>query len=140
MEHNVDTISTYSFTTKPSCVDLGCCQNVSLQTGNNPSFIYNGFTLNISGGLNPTFTFNGNTGTINCGTENQGMHIYKGTETNSGTASHVTFFDLNNLNFSGFNVQALLSGQTIYLQKLLNIVVKAFPSNRVYQTTNNANS
>gem|GEM_PF-2229330 len=32
MEGTIDTISDYIFTTKPSCVDLGCCQNVYLQT------------------------------------------------------------------------------------------------------------
>ena len=83
MVGNKSTISDYTFRTKPSCVDLGCCQDVSLQTGNNPSFLYNGFTLNISGGYNPTFTINGNTGTLDCGTAGQGVNIYKGTEDTS---------------------------------------------------------
>ncbi len=139
MENNIDTISDYIFDTKPSCADLGCCQDVYLQTGSNSPILYPRFTLNISGGFNPSFVIDGNTGTVDCGTEWLGMTIYKWTEENSWAASYVSFFDLPNLFFSWVNVQALLSWHTIYLQKMFTIIIKAFPSNRVYQETNNAN-
>ena len=77
MEGNVDTIGDYSFNTKPSCVDLGCCQDVYLQTGDNPPVLYSGFYMYISGGNNPSFTINGNTGIVDCGLEGQGVDIYK---------------------------------------------------------------
>ncbi|MEI6673199.1 MAG: hypothetical protein WCL02_08035 [bacterium] len=48
MVGNIDNINNYTFSTKPSCVDLGCCQDVYVQTGINPPFFYSGFTLNIS--------------------------------------------------------------------------------------------
>jgi hypothetical protein len=69
MENNIDTISDYIFDTKPSCADLGCCQDVYLQTGSNSPILYPRFTLNISGGFNPSFVIDGNTGTVDCGTE-----------------------------------------------------------------------
>jgi hypothetical protein len=70
------------------------------------------------------------------------MNIYKWTEPDSWSAIHVSFFDLSHLLFSWYNnVKAVLSWQTVYLQSThsFSVIVKAFPSNRVYQTNNNAN-
>jgi hypothetical protein len=61
MVGNIDDINDYSFTTKPSCTDLGCCQDVYLQRRSDLPFLYSGFVLNISGGINPSFVINGNT-------------------------------------------------------------------------------
>jgi hypothetical protein len=38
------------------------------------------------------------------------------------------------------NVKATLSGQTVYLEKSPMVVVKAFPSNRIYRDTYNNNA
>ena len=118
MEWNFDTISDYTFSTKPSCADLGCCHEVSLQTGNTIPFVYNLFALNISGGINPTFTFDGNTGTINCGTENEGMDIYTWTESTSWTATYLSYYDLSKISFIGTDVTAVLSWNTLYFHKI----------------------
>jgi len=118
MEGNTSSISPYSFWTRPSCGDLGCCNEVYIQTGINIPFLYSGFTLNVSGGLDASFTNSGSTGTLYCGTENQGMDIYRWTEENSWTATHVSYFDLSNLVLSWHNVKAVLSGKTLYLQKI----------------------
>ena len=144
MEWTPDTISDYTFSTKPSCFDLGCCDPMHIQTGTYAPFLYSWFSLTISGGINPTFTFSGATGTINCGTEEQqGTNLYKWTEEASWSAWLLTFFDLPNLILSGYNtVKAILSGQTLYLQSthIFTFFVSALPSNRVYQDTNNANT
>ncbi|EKD24979.1 MAG: hypothetical protein ACD_80C00142G0021 [uncultured bacterium (gcode 4)] len=142
MENNVDTINDYIFNTKPSCTDLGCCQNVYLQTGFTvPSFLYSWFILNVSWGVNPTFTFSGNTGLIDCNIDSWGLDIYKWIEY---TWIFISFFDLPDFILSGNSgtVKALLSGQTLYLQtmQLLTFMVKAFPSNRITQATNNSNT
>ena len=137
MADNTDNISDYTFNTKPSCLDLGCCDSLYLQTGVNPPILYSGSILSVSGGNNPTFTYSGNTGTINCWSPVLGMNIYSGTEDNSWAAIHVNFFGLNNLMFSGYaSVKAVLSGHTIYLQStnIFSLVVKAFPSNRIYNS------
>lgn len=124
MEGNVDTISDYSFKTKPSCTDYGCFHDVYLQTGITLPFLYSNFTLTISGGINPSFTSNGDTGTLYCGTENEtALDIYKGTEQNSGSATFVTYHDISHLILSGntHGVKAILSGNTLYLQKIYTL-------------------
>lgn len=118
MVGNYDTVSNYIFTTSPSCIDLGCCDPLYLQTWNTMPFLYNGTILNVSGGNNPSFTVQGNTWILYCGTENQGMNIYKWTDAMSWSAAHVSYFDLSHLIFSWSNVKATLSGNTIYLQKI----------------------
>jgi hypothetical protein len=78
MAGNQDQIANYSFTTRPSCADLGCCNNIYVQTRNNSPFLYNNFVLNISGGINPSFIITGSTGTVDCGMANEyAMDIYK---------------------------------------------------------------
>ncbi len=120
MVGTIDTIGDYIFWTRPSCMELGCCSTITIQTWTNLPFVYSGTTLMISGWINPSFTTTGNTWTLYCGTENQGMDIYKWTETSSWTATYISFFDSTNLSISGNNstVKAVLSGKTLYLQKL----------------------
>lgn len=124
MEGNIDTINDYSFRTKPSCGDYGCFHNVFLQTGVSLPFLYNNFTLSISGGINPYFVSNENTGTLYCGTENEtALNIYNGIEQNSGDAIYVNYHDLPQLTLSGNTqwVKAILSGNTLYLQKIYTL-------------------
>lgn len=124
MEGNIDTISDYSFRTKPSCGDYWCFHDVYLQTGITLPFLYNDFTLYISGGINPYFTGDGNTGTLYCGTENiTALDMYNGVEENSGDASYVVYHDLANLVLSGnvSNVKVVLSGNTLYLQRIYTL-------------------
>ena len=117
---NQDQIPSYSFTTRPSCGDLGCCNNIYVQTWTNIPFLYNPFTLTISGGISPSFIIHGNTGTVDCGMANEyAMDIYKWTEEHSWVAIHVSYFDLPNLILSwASNVKAVLSGNTLTLQKI----------------------
>jgi hypothetical protein len=77
MENNIDTISDYIFSTKPSCADLGCCEEIYLQTGSSFPILYPGSNLTISGGFNPSFVINGTTGTVDCGIGDQGITIDK---------------------------------------------------------------
>jgi len=118
MVGNVDQISNYSFNTRPSCVALGCCNQIFIQTWINLPFLYNQTILSISGGINPSFTIHGNTWIIYCGTENQWMNIYKWTQENQSTALHLSFFDASQLVISWVNIKAVLSGKTLYLQKI----------------------
>jgi len=118
MEGNIDTINDYSFTTRPSCVDLGCCNEIYVQTWYTP-FIYNAFTLTISGWINPTFVVDGNTWTVDCGMENDtALSLYKWSEENTWGANYISYFDLPNLVVSGTNVKATLSGNTLTLERI----------------------
>lgn len=124
MEGNIDTINDYSFKTKPSCSDYGCFHDVYLQTGITLPFLYNNFTLYVSGGIDPYFTGNGNTGTLYCGTENEtALDIYDGIEQNSWVASYISYHDLPQLVLSGdVNwVKAVLSGNTLYLERIYTL-------------------
>lgn len=118
MAGTLDNIQDYTFQTRPSCIELGCCNQVYIQTWTAPSFLYSGINITISWGFNPSFTSYGNTGILDCGTANQGMNIYRWTEITSGTATHLSFYDLPRLTLSGVNVQAVLSWNTLYLQKI----------------------
>ncbi len=142
MAGTTDAINDYTFTTKPSCLDLGCCDALYIQTWTNLPFLYTPSFLTVSGWFNPSFTIYGLTGVLDCGTAGMGMNIYKWTEQNSWSATHLSFFDLPQLIFSWYNdIKAVLSWTTVYLQSThtFTFEVKAFPSNRVYQATNNAN-
>lgn len=124
MVGNVDTISDYSFRTKPSCSDYGCFHDVYIQTGNTLPFIAPTSTLSISGGINPYFTGYGNTWTIYCGTENEvPMSISRWTENQSGSAIFVSLHDASHLTLSGnvSTVKAILSGKTLYLEKIYTL-------------------
>lgn len=118
MEGNIDTIDDYTFSTKPSCIDLGCCEQNYLQTGTNSPVPYNGNILNISWWIDPSFVFDGNTWTVDCHMENQWMDIFKWVEESTWTATHISFFDLPNLILSWDNVRAILSWKTLYLQRI----------------------
>lgn len=113
-----DTIWDYIFTTRPSCIDLGCCNTVYINTRNTLPFLYTGINITISGWLNPSFVSNGTTWTLYCGTENEWMNIYKWIEENTWTALYMSFFDASKLIFSGSNVQAVLSWNTVYLERV----------------------
>ncbi len=121
---NIDTISDYSFRTKPSCSDYGCFHDIYIQTGITIPFLYPNTTISISWWINPYFTGYGNTGTIYCGTENESpMRISKWTENQSGSATFVSIHDLSHIIFSGNSsaVKAILSGNTLYLEKIYTL-------------------
>lgn len=119
MEGNIDTINDYSFTTRPSCADLWCCNEVYIQTWIFSPFIYNEFILNISGGIQPSFVVDGNTWTVDCGMANEtALTIYKWSEEITWWASYISYFDLPNLVLSGTNVKAVLSGKTLTLERI----------------------
>jgi hypothetical protein len=120
MVGNQWTISDYSFVTRQSCSQLGCCDDKYIQYKNISSlFARNTFT--VQGGLNPVFSVSvDGTWYIDCGLTNQGMFIYKGTELESGSAQSVGFLDLSNLRIMGNNVKAVLSWSTLVLQKIFD--------------------
>ena len=124
MVGNIDTISDYSFRTKPSCSDYGCFHDIYIQTGNTIPFLYPNTTLSISWGINPYFTGYGNTWTIYCGTENEvPMSISRWRENQSGSATFLSFHDASHLVLSGniSAVKAILSGKTLYLEKIYTL-------------------
>jgi hypothetical protein len=55
MENNLDTISDYSFVTRASCSQLGCCDDKYIQY-KNISSLFARNTLTVQGGLNPVFS------------------------------------------------------------------------------------
>ena len=118
MVGNVDNISTYTFSTKPSCTDLWCCKDMYIQIGNNTPFVYNQTGLSISDGIHPLFTNYGNTWVIDCWLSNEGIPLYKWTQEHSWAATPLTFFGFPNLILSWTNVRAVLSWHTLYLERI----------------------
>ena len=120
MAGNQWTISDYSFVTRQSCSQLGCCDDKYIQY-KNISSLFTRNTVIIEGGLDPVFyLWSDGTWYIDCGLINQGMSIYKGTELESGSAQSVGFLDISNLRIMGNNVKAILSWSTLVLQKIFD--------------------
>ncbi|MCF7834684.1 hypothetical protein K9M48_01325 [Candidatus Gracilibacteria bacterium] len=116
MENNVDNINDYTFTTRPNCGELQCC-DVTIITRDD-QIDYNQDTIYISGRNSPIFyTGVDGSGYIDCNSTDVGMKIYNGDGLNSGSASVLSnYYDFSNLLLSGRNgVSAILSGDTIYL-------------------------
>ncbi|HRU50002.1 MAG TPA: hypothetical protein P5155_00705, partial [Candidatus Absconditabacterales bacterium] len=107
------------FLTKPSCSDLGCCDVVKIKTGYELGFIYYpNSVLYVSGGINPYFYLDGNTGYINCNLQNSYLSLYKGNgEDLTGTLVGLSNF--HELNIMGNNIRARLSGNTLFLEKIV---------------------
>ena len=78
MEWNVDTISDYTFTTRPNCSEFQCCDPVLLDLGDGDPTYYTNTWLVISGWVNPTFTGDEQniTWVIDCNTENEWLSVY----------------------------------------------------------------
>lgn len=120
MVGNQWTISDYNFVTRASCSQLGCCDDKYIQYKNISSLFARNM-LTVQGGLNPVFSVSvDGTWYIDCGLTNQWMFIYKGTESESGSAQSVGFLDISNLRIMGNNVKAVLSWSTLILQKIFD--------------------
>lgn len=143
MEWTVDTISDYSFSTRPDCSEFQCCNPILLQTWSVATpFYYTNGTLQIVWWINPYFTGDGvnTTGTLYCGTENEGMILYSGHWDFSGDAISLEFTDLTDLVFSWENLVAYLTGanwDTILLVKLWNFSILVRPGSRPSENFSN---
>ncbi len=120
MAGNQWTISDYNFVTRASCSQLWCCDDRYIQYKNISSLFARNM-LTVQGGLDPVFSVSvDGTWHIDCGLTNQWMFIYKGTESESGSAQSVGFLDISNLRIMGNNVKATLSWSTLVLQKIFD--------------------
>jgi hypothetical protein len=115
---NGGVLSNRTFTTRPDCYILGCCLFI-LQTGDETTqFYYWNSQLYISGWNNAFLSYtSGITGYINCNMQDQWMSIYKWVW-EQNTWVFMWFHDLANLKINGNNVKAILSWNTITLQRI----------------------
>lgn len=118
MAGTTDVIADYSFSTRPPCNTLGCCNQVSIQTWTSPAFLFTWTILSISGWINPSFTVNGMTWTVDCGIQDQGVSIYTWVEFTSWEATYLSYYDLSKISFIGTDVTAVLSWNTLYFHKV----------------------
>ena len=117
-EENGGVLDTWQFTARPDCVELGCCDRMIQTWDETTREYYPNSTIYISGGNNASFTGIWNeTWYIDCNTENEWLSIYNG-HWNNNTGILVWFTDLTELNFSGINVKAVLSGNTVLLTRI----------------------
>ncbi|MCF7835360.1 hypothetical protein K9M48_04960 [Candidatus Gracilibacteria bacterium] len=132
MENNVDSINDYTFTTRPDCSELQCCDYIYTQIGTGTPILYPYTDLYVSyaSGLIPSFT-GFITGYLDCQETYYGISIYSG-DGNTGTL--LDQFTGIELIFSGTNIKAILtgaSGNVVLLTRIGNFIVKVYPSNRV---------
>jgi len=116
MENNIDTISDYSFSTRPSCTELQCCE-VTIITRSWEIF-YNKDKLYISWYNSPIFyTWVDWSWYIDCKSQNVWLKIYDWDWASSWSASILSsYYDKENLILSWRNwIKAVLSWDTIYL-------------------------
>ena len=119
MEWNLDTISDYSFSVRPSCSQLWCCDDKYLFYKNTSSLLLKTW-LFIEWWVDPLFYSSSNdTWYIDCWVEEEGMAVYKWSEDLSW-AEQVWFFDVSQLRFMWNNVKAVLSWSTIILSKIFD--------------------
>lgn len=116
MEGNIDEISDYSFSTRPSCGELQCC-DVTIITPTQ-QLRYNQYNIYISWRHYPTFyTWSDWSGYINCNTQDVWLKIYNWDWSNTSSANILSpYYDWIDLILSWRNwIKATLSGDTIYL-------------------------
>ncbi len=141
MEGTVDTISDYSFTTRPDCSEFQCCDPIAIDlkwvisSYINPGLI-------VSWWINPYFTGDENniTGTLYCGTENEWMLLYQWNGNQTGSATLLAFTDAGSLELSWANIVAYLTwenGDTILLVKLWNFTIAVRPGSRPSENFSN---
>lgn len=120
MAENQWTISDYSFVTRQSCSQLWCCDDKYIQY-KNISSLFTRNTVIVEGGLDPVFyLWSGGVWYLDCGLINQGMSIYRWSESESGSAQLIDFLDVSNLRIMGNNVKAVFSWSTLVLQKIFD--------------------
>ncbi len=78
MEWTVDSISDYTFSTRPNCSEFQCCDPVLLDLWSGNTTYYTNTWLIISGWVNPTFSGDEQniTWVIDCNTENEWLSVY----------------------------------------------------------------
>lgn len=116
MENNIDTIADYSFSTRPSCGELQCC-DVTIIT-RNEEIDFNQNTIYISGWNQSIFyTWSDWSWYVDCNTTNIWMEIYNWDWINPWWAIVLSnYYELNNLFLSWRDwIKAILSWNTIYL-------------------------
>lgn len=79
MEWTVDIIDDYSFSTRPDCTEIQCCDPILLDLWSWNTVYYANTWLIISGWDNPTFSVDSvnNTWVIDCNTENEWLSVYQ---------------------------------------------------------------
>ncbi len=119
MQWNADTIADYTFTTRPSCSELQCCDDKLLQTNNTIHTLFIS-DLFISWGNNPYFSYTPGdyTGYVNCGLDNDGLQVYRWIEDDLTGSVLLVYETSSTLRFIGNNIKAILSWSTMYLSKI----------------------
>lgn len=116
MENNNDTILDYSFSTRPACGELQCC-DVTIIT-KSEQIQYSKDKIYISWWNSPIFyTWLDGSGYVNCNSQDVWLRIFKGEWIHSWLASTLSsYYDKPNLILSWRNwIKAILSWNTIYL-------------------------
>lgn len=116
MENNLDTIDDYSFSTRPDCSALQCC-DVTIIT-RSQQIPYDKIRLYISWRNSPIFyTWTNWSGYVNCNSQDVWLKIYNWDWSNPWLASILSsYYDKDTLILSWRNwVKATLSWNTIYL-------------------------
>ena len=132
----------WTFTTRPDCEEIGCCDGVKLQTWAwAPQNPYTKPQLFISWGINPNYNRNvwDYTWYINCDNLTWALSLYSGDQV---TNEFLSYEELNELYFSGQNVKAILTWtnwNTIILYRFGDYTIKVYPQNRGTFTVANNN-
>jgi len=138
MENNIDNISDYSFSTRLSCSELQCCENIYVQVWAwSPTlYSYTDLYINYASGVVPNFINWSATWYLDCRETYYGISIYSW---NGVTWSFLSQFTWTQIVFSGTNIKAILtwtSWNVILLIRLWNFVIKVYPSSRVTSLDN----
>lgn len=130
--NNNDEISDYSFSTRPSCTELQCCENIYVQVGTGTPVLYNYADLyvNYASWLVPEFTAWSITWYLDCRESYYWISVYSG---DGNTWVFIDQFTWTQIVFSGTNIKAILtwtSWNVILLIRMWNFIIKVYPSSR----------
>lgn len=136
MENNPDTILDYTFTTRPSCSELQCCDDIYTQIWNWTSTIYSYADLyvNFASWFIPTFDNQWATWYLDCRESSYWIAIFSW---DGDTWTFLDQFSWTELVFSGTNIKAILtwdSWNVILLVRIWNFIIKVFPGNRIRES------
>lgn len=120
MEWNVDSISDYTFSTRPNCSEFQCCDPVLLDLWDGNPTYYTNTWLIVSGWNNIDFSIDGDTWTIYCNTENIWLSVYSWDTTNN---DFVFFTDSDVLNIFASWIKWELSWDTLILSYIIDSVL-----------------
>ena len=132
MENNVDTISDYSFSTRPACSVLQCCDNIYIQiwTWTPVLYSYADLYVNYASWFMPTFSWTNSTWYLDCRETYYWISVYSG---DWNTWTFLDQFTWTQIVFSWTNIKAILtwsSWNVVLLIRIWNFVIKVYPSNR----------